>query len=123
MGLCSSHYQQKVRGLQLTPLRQRPAEPLVTLGLRVPRLVRAAASADPAGARAALLAWVTARQPLAPVNKAKSTKEKPAALRWLHCARCKAARKEPRTVPPGVCTVLDFRTGKACGGGLVLGKK
>jgi hypothetical protein len=61
MKLCPGHYQQRVRGLQLTPLRPRPAEPLVTLGLRVPQLVRAAASADPAGARAALAAWVVAR--------------------------------------------------------------
>jgi hypothetical protein len=71
MGLCSSHYQQRARGRPLEQLRQRPAEPLVTLGLRVPRLVREAASADPAGARAALLAWVAARQQLAPVNTAK----------------------------------------------------
>jgi hypothetical protein len=79
MGLCSSHYQQKVRGRPLVPLRQRPVEPLVTLGLRVPQLVREAASADPAGARAALVAWVAARDArdagvrptLASVNRAK----------------------------------------------------
>jgi hypothetical protein len=72
MKLCPGHYQQRVRGLQLTPLRPRPAEPLVTLGLRVPQFVRAAASADPAGARAALAAWVVARDArhsLAPVSR------------------------------------------------------
>ena len=93
MGLCSSHYQQKVRGLQLTPLRQRPAEPLVTLGLRVPQLVREAASADPAGARAALVAWVAARaarHPIAPVSKGVLT---PAEASARESGRKAAARQ------------------------------
>jgi hypothetical protein len=97
MGLCSSHYQQRVRGRPLVPLRQRPVEALVTLGLRVPQLVREAASADPAGARAALLAWATqlaeSRRKATPTpsplprprgpRPAKRSKARPPA-----CARC-----------------------------------
>jgi hypothetical protein len=139
MGLCSSHYQQRVRGLQLSPLRQRPAEPLVTLGLRVPQLVRAAASADPAGARAALLAWVAARDArhpiaavsdpgvlatgsagvrhaLAPVSKP----EKPARTRRWRCTRCNGVFRLPWRLPPEqACASRITRSGLPCGGGLV----
>jgi hypothetical protein len=76
MKLCSSHYQQRVRGRPLEQLRQRPTEgeALAMLPIRFPTSVVAAARADPAGCRAALVAWVArveardARHPIAPVS-------------------------------------------------------
>ena len=63
-GLCRSHYQQRRRGHPLTPLRERPADPLVRVSLRVPATVRAAVLADGDGARAALGTWaLTQRGP------------------------------------------------------------
>jgi len=58
-GFCSGHLAQEAAhpGEALRPIRRRPAEALVVVGLRVPAAVREAVQADPAGARAALQQW------------------------------------------------------------------
>jgi len=126
MGLCGSHYQQRIRGQPLSPLRRRPAEALVTLGLRVPLRVRDAASADPGAARAVLVAWVDARAArdagarptLAAVNKAvRAGRSKQ--RRW-RCTTCGAVCRLAWTLPAGVaCQARTARSSTPCGGGLV----
>jgi len=59
-GLCSSHLSQEARGRPLAPLRDRPGD-LVPCPIRIPRPVAESASADPRGARAALVSWHSSR--------------------------------------------------------------
>ena len=75
------------------------------LTIRVPLRIREAAKADPAGARAALEAWVGQAQ--AAVNK--PAPKRVATRRW-RCPSCRGITVRPR-VNPGACSL--------CGGGLV----
>lgn len=60
-GLCASHYKQKQRGKEPTPLRTGPA--LVRISLRVSATCRSRVLADAARARAALEAWAARVKP------------------------------------------------------------
>jgi hypothetical protein len=132
-GLCVGHHRQQLRGKPLSPLRQRQVEgdALAMLPIRFPASVVAAARRDPAGARAALLAWATklalSQEKAAPSPEHTAEAKIPTKKRKAKAAAC-ARCGMPATAPihgtgPSAQNTHPFSPGRKAreAGGLVPG--